>query len=91
MKLSNEILEKINTINVLLNNLTKFWSTIDISQYHGSEFGSIRVAIYTVIDERPAYFLRETVDLSDEYIENKLQSLIEQIKELIIQNSNTND
>lgn len=87
--MKSEILEKITEICDLLSQIKNYWANMEILKAPDN-FKSLelKVSVYTFLREeeeekRIAYIIREKIDLMESTVNQELDYLIKEIKELI--------
>lgn len=87
--MKSEILEKITEICDLLSQIKKYWAKMEILKAPDN-FKSLElnISVYTFLREdeeqnKIAYIIREKIDLMELTVNQELEYLIKQIKELI--------
>lgn len=87
--MKSEILEKITEICDLLSQIKKYWAKMEILKAPDN-FKSLElnISVYTFLREdeeqnKIAYIIREKIDLMESTVNQDLEYLIKEIKELI--------
>ena len=87
--MKNEVLERITEICDLLSQIKNYWTNMKIVKAPNN-FKSLElnISVYTFLREdkeqnRIAYIIREKIDLMELTVNQELEYLIKQIKELI--------
>ena len=87
--MKNEVLERITEICDLLSQIKNYWTNMTIVKAP-NDFKSLElnISVYTSLREdeeqnRIAYIIREKIDLMELTVNQELEYLIKQIKELI--------
>lgn len=87
--MKNEVLERITEICDLLSQIKNYWTNMEIVKAPNN-FKSLElnISVYTFLREdeeqnRIAYIIREKIDLMELTVNQELEYLIKQIKELI--------